>query len=273
MGPFRPSPMYTAYLFWEWDPRTDSPGKFDVPLSDAFAITPWPSSKDRNSAIGIHSGDIPSYARIYGYVASLAPPPSENSKTGYRIGSIFKMPYLYTGHSEAQNGLSHVFGRIRTYASNALFTAPTAVILGDIVCGVTAANYGGGGLSYLWVWKLSGVTEWTRMAPETFIAPHEFDCTDWVVEWLPCLGGFGFAVDEPDMNRALGARLLPPGDDPHIFVLNRRERLNKAGEDAEKSGQHQPPRPERKIHFSDANKTYVRPRRGRSMSRPRSSAP
>ena len=170
-APFRPSPMDTAYGFWEWDPRTDGPEKFDVPLSDSYAITPWANSKDRNTVIDAHADDSPAFGRIYGYVANFEPSPSENTKTGYRIEVIFKMPYLYSGHTKAQNGLSHVFARIRTYASNALFTVPTAVMLGDVVCGVTAANYGGRGLANLGVWKLSNVGEWESLAPGTFIAP------------------------------------------------------------------------------------------------------
>ena len=95
---------------------------------------------------------------------------------------VFKFPFVRRGHSKAANGLSYVFARVRTYASNALLANPTAVMLGDIVCGVTAANYGGRGLANLGVWKLSDVRERQRMAPETFIAPHEYDFTDWVAE-------------------------------------------------------------------------------------------
>ena len=70
------------------------------------------------------------------------------------------------------------------------------------------------------------------MSPDTFVLPREFDFTDWVIEWLPCLGGSGFAVDNPGENRILGARLFPPDEDPRGFVRLKRERLNKAGEDA-----------------------------------------
>ena len=83
------------------------------------------------------------------------------------------------------------------------------------------------------------------------------------------MGGFGFAVDEPDTNRVLGARLLPPNEDPHDFAENKRDRQNKETDDAKKAGIPPPPRPERKIQFLDATKTYVRPRRGRSNSRTR----
>ena len=184
---------------------------------------------------------------------------------------VFKFPFVRRGHSKAANGLSYVFARVRTYASNALLANPTAVMLGDIVCGVTAANYGGKGLANLGVWKLSDVHEWQRMAPETFIAPHEYDFTDWVVEWLPCLGGRGFAVDAPDENRILGVRLLPPGADPHDFVQAKRERMNKADEDAAAAGRAPPPRPARQVNFLPTS--YVRPRRGRSLSRNRENSP
>ena len=228
--------MDTAYLFWEWGPRADSPGKLDVPLSDRFSIAPRTVTKDKNAHADIEPGDAPAFSRIYGYVASLDPSPSDNTPTGYRIEIVFKFPFFPTGHTKAGNGISHIFARVRTYASNGLFTVPTSVVLGDVVCGVTAENYGGGGLSNLGVWQRSGVAEWEHLSPVTTIRPHEFDFAGWVVEWLPCLGGAGFDVDSPGVNRIFGARLLPPGEDPRDFVRNKRGRLNKADEDAARQG-------------------------------------
>ena len=174
--------MDTAILFWEWGPRTDAPEALGVPLPAGIPITPWILPRDANTMIDIRPDDSPAYARIYGYVADLEPSHSDNTSTGYRIEVVSKLPFLFTGHTRATNGLSHVFARIRTYARNGLFTSPTAVMLGDIVCGVTAANYGGKGYANLGVWQKSDVTEWWDMAPGTFIVPHEFDFTDWVVE-------------------------------------------------------------------------------------------
>ena len=110
-------------------------------------------------------------------------------------------------------------------------------MIGDVFCGVTAANYGGIGPANLGVWQVPDATEWARMSPDTFVLPYEFDFTDWVVEWLPCLGGFGFAFDETGGNRVLCARLLLPGEDTHEFAKRRRELLINAEEDAAKTGQ------------------------------------
>ena len=170
-APIRPSPMDTAYLVWEWDPRTDGPDDLDVPPKDSCAITPRTVTKDKNTHVGIEPGDIPAFSRIYGYVASLGPSPSDNTTTGYRVEIVFKFPPLYNGHIKAANGLSHIFARIRTYDSNALTTTPMAVMLGDVVFGVTAANYGGHGLANLGVRKLSDVAEWARMSPDTLVPP------------------------------------------------------------------------------------------------------
>ena len=80
-------------------------------------------------------------------------------------------------------------------------------MLGGVVCGVAAANYGGSGLANLGVWKLPGVTEWARMSSGALVLPREYDVTDRVVEWRPFLDGFGFAADGPGGNRILRARL------------------------------------------------------------------
>ena len=253
--PFRPSPMDTAGEFWRWAPRTSDPSELDIPPTDDFTITPWAVTKHKNTQVDIRPGDSPAFNRIYGYVASFGPSPSGNmpNSEGYRVEVVSKLPFLYYAHTKEKNGLSHIFARVRTYASNALLTNPTAVMLGDIVCGVTAANYGGNGLANLWVWEMSGVIEWARMSPDTFVLPREFDFADSVVEWLPCLGGAGFAVDNPDENRIIGARLLPPDEDPREFVRLKRERLNKADEDAQKAGEEPPP-------GRQGESTLIRPR-------------
>ena len=93
--PFRAFPMDTACLFWEWGPRTDKPENLDVPLSDCFSLTTWAVANDRNTHIGVRPGDIPAFGRIYGYVATMGPIPSENATAGFRIEVVFKMPFLY----------------------------------------------------------------------------------------------------------------------------------------------------------------------------------
>ena len=83
----------------------------------------------------------------------------------------------------------------------------------------------------------------------------EVDFRECATDWLPTMGGAAFAVDAPGENRILGERVLPPGEDPHIFIRARRERLRQADDEANRTGA--PPRV-RQVNFRAAG-SYVAP--------------
>ena len=94
--------------------------------------------------------------------------------------------------------------------------------------------------------------------PQTFLRPADFVFDERIIDRIPTLGGRPYAVHEPDENRITGVLITPPKEDPHICLRARRATMN-ANPDRTP--------PVRRVSFTDT--TYVRPRRGRSASRPR----
>ena len=115
--------------------------------------------------------------------------------------------------------------------------------LGDFVTGAPVANYGKTGRANLDAWCKADLAAWDLTMPETRPTPAEFDIREWILEWLPTLGGRGFATDSPGDNRLNGVRLLPTKQDPREFARGRRNETREADAAAEKAGKaHRAPR-------------------------------
>ena len=120
-----------------------------------------------------------------------------------------------------------IYAPVQAYSSNLTITDPTAALVGDIVSGVVSANYIGSGRAQLSAWKLADLGDWRSLAPDTLFGDHYGDFEEWTAEWPLVWGGAGFDEHAPVENRISGIRPAPPQEDPHIYLRERRERINK----------------------------------------------
>ena len=216
-------------------------------------------------------------------VSALTSYKADNTDTGYRFEVICRFPYRIKDFGSGEAESSWLFARLRAYSSNALICSSITVRIGSIVTGVVTACYSGNSRAYLDSWSVvtdvlspptgfhptptfppfswggtGGFEEWKNFAPQTFLKPADFVVCDQVIDWLPTVGGRPYAVDEPVENRINGCRIKPPNEDQRIFIRMRRAEMNANPDHTA---------PARRVAFTDT--TYVRPRRGRSSSRPR----
>ena len=101
--------------------------------------------------------------------------------------------------------------------------------------------------------------EWKEFpSPQTFLRRADFVFDERIIDRLPTVGGRPYAVHEPGENRITGVLIMPPKGDPRVSTRIRRDEMNANPDHLA---------PARRVAFVDS--AYVRPRRGRSSSRPR----
>ena len=224
---FTPDPTELANIFASWHPSKDPPDELDFPESDDFEISPWTVTPDRNTRIELSADVGWKYSRVYGLVVRIEETDALNTETPFRLEVACKFGFRVAGHGPRI--FSTVFALVRAYSSNAAITTACPVMLGDPIVGILSANYGGSGRAQLDGWKIADLNEWRGLAPDTMISAADFGHfnNEWTVDWSLVLGGFAFATHSPVENRINVARLCPPPEDPHIFIRNRRERINK----------------------------------------------
>lgn len=100
--------------------------------------------------------------------------------------------------------------------------------LGCAVAGVFTANYSGGGRAQVDSWAVFGnFDEWQISAPIEVPNPtDDLSFGERIVEWAPNLGGWPFVVGEPGGNRIIGCRIVPPVEDPRVYIRNVRAAMN-----------------------------------------------
>ena len=278
-----PTPGQVAGVISDWDPRTDDLSELDVPMCPDWEFFAWTTTPDKSSSIELRDYAAENFQRMYGFIGLIDSfrkfflpgpfypvtkfashheecKPSPNTDTNFRFEVVTKIPYYPLGHTP-NLPTSHLWVKIRAYAASAMLPRGESFALGDFVSGIPVANYGSTGRANLDAWTKADLTAWDLTMPETKPSPADFDFREWVMEWLPTLGGRGFATDSPDDNRLNGVRLLPTKQDPHVYVRGRREETREADAAAAATGN--APR-EPRVLFRPSS--YRRPR-GRSTSR------
>ena len=116
-----------------------------------------------------------------------------------------------------------------------MLVGPTAVALGDLVCGNVVASYGGYMTAVLDTWRVVKPDDWIALAPVPLPDPRtEIDTNFWTVDSMPELGGSGFYYTGEA--RLTCVRLSPPPVDPHVFHRDRRAAAEAAKKEAEAQG-------------------------------------
>ena len=227
---FSPDPWQLAEIFASWHPTTDDPDKLDFPDSADFEVTPWTLTPDRCTRIELSPNLAWKYRRIFGLVVRIEETKADNTTTPFRLDIACKFSFCADGHKGQRNGtdiVSSFFGLVRAYSSNAAIASACPILLGDAITGIVTANYGGSGRACLDGWKLASMTDWQIFAPDTVITSEDFGhFDDWTCDWSLVLGGSSFAVHEPGENRINTCRICPPLEDPHVFIRERREKIN-----------------------------------------------
>ena len=73
----------------------------------------------------------------------------------------------------------------------------------------------------------SDLGTWRNLSQNTLFGYHFGDFEEWAADWSLKLGGAAFADDAPSENRIAAARTRPPQEAPHIYLRERRARINK----------------------------------------------
>ena len=239
---FAPGPSELANIFASWHPSKDSPDMIDFPESDDFEISPRAVTPGKNTRVEFSPDVAWKYTRVYGAVARIEETDARNTETAFRMDIACKFEFRADGRGNAV--VSTLFALVRAYSSNAAITTAFPVMLGCPIVGIISANYGGSGRAQLDGWKPADVDEWRCFAPDTMISATDFGHfnNEWTCGWSLVVGGYAFATHSPIQNRINVARLRPPPEGPHIFIRNRRERINR--EDSighERAGPMKPP--------------------------------
>ena len=281
--PFRPSPRTLATAIWEFDPRASVVDAApDFPESDQLALVNWAVAADSCARLDFADAFASDFQRAWGYVATIDESDgADNTDTGYRFEIVCKFPYRISGFGDSVAEASWFYGRLRAYSSNALLTDASPVRLGSIVSGFATACYTGNGRANLDSWSVvtdvllphhstfsdfrpclflgvvtCGFAEWGESPPATLPRRPDFCFDEWLIDWLPAIGGLPHAAQEHVENRITGVRITPPMEDPNLFLRNRRVTMNA---DPNHVGA------KRTVSFKK-DTSYVRPR-GRSASR------
>ena len=265
--PFRPPPWELARIMADWHPGSDPVSDLDLPDADEFTLVPRNSNPTLANRIDLSADIAWRSRRIFGMVVRIETTTADNTTTPFRIDVMTRICFTARGH--AKKTVSTIYVLIQAYSSNIMITDPVSVSIGDIVTGLVSANYNGAGRAQLTAWRHSDFSTWHGISPNTCFTEHLVDLEEWTADWSLILGGANFAEHAPLSNRIFSARMIPPADDPHIFIQDRRERINKEGEDRE-TDPNVPNSSTRRgrsaVRFS--SDTYVRPR-GRPASRPK----
>ena len=161
----------------------------------------------------------------------------------------------------ARANFVYIFSRIVAYISNALVASACSLSTGDPVVWVLTASYDGSNRAVFDLWRPARAVVWELLATDTVFHTNCADFDEWSAEWLPALSGHPSPEGVQGEHRILGARIIPPGDDPLLFLRHRRGRIN-AVDKTDEGGDQLCGR----VRFSDSNATYRRPR-ARSASR------
>ena len=113
------------------------------------------------------------------------------------------------------------------------------------------------------VWRPANAVDWELLSPDTLFYTTCTGFDSWAVDWLPALSGYPYSEEGPGENRIIGARIVPPNEDPFLFILVRSQRINEADE-TDEGGDHLRGR----VRFLNNTDSYRRPR-----ARPSSKAP
>lgn len=122
--------------------------------------------------------------------------------------------------------------------------------------GRLAAQYGGSNRAVLDVWRPAEAVEWGIPSPDTLFYTNCADFESWVIELLPAVSGYPYSEDAPGGNRIIGDRIMPPAEDPYLFIRARREKINAADKTDEGGGLL---RGRSRVRFLDAPGSYHRP--------------
>ena len=160
---------------------------------------------------------------MWGYVADIETASSENTTTPFKMTIITRIAFLEEGEIDLSWHVCEIFA----WTSNLMSVGPAVISLGDPVCGLIAASYGGYMAAVLETWKKVAMDDWARTCP--YPPPNDLDSIDfnrWAVDALPELGGDGYYYEGPA--RLTSVRSAAPPLDPRLFFQARRERAKNA---------------------------------------------
>ena len=143
---------------------------------------------------------------------------SENTTTPYKMAIVARIAFLEEGQADVSWHVCKVFA----WASYFTAVGPTVISLGDPVCGLIAASYGGFMTAVMETWKLVTMGDWDVSCPyPPNCGLDAVDINRWALGALPELGGNGFYYE--GHARLTSVRTAAPPMGPHLFFLARRE--------------------------------------------------